>query len=125
MKDTSINDPDWVIKYCINRLSEIRGFSSALRHLFGDGGIGGDIDWGIHRWDENTEVDYGVGKFDGYRFYVGPDEHGSNLDEIEGFRSESDLKNIMLELTSWYTILHPEMAPDIEAVLEELLIRKK
>jgi hypothetical protein len=67
-----------------------------LQHLLVSGGFGGDIDWGIHKWDEYTQEDYGIGRFDGYRFYVGEREHGiRERGDIEEFTSEEHLKELL------------------------------
>jgi len=120
LKSININDPEWVVKYCINRLSEVRGFSSALKDLVVGGGIGGDIDWGIHRWDENTELDYGIPKFEGYRFYVGADEHCVGNEDIEGFKIEAALRSLLIELSDWYKLKYPERVLEVDGVLIEL-----
>lgn len=120
LKYIKINDPEWVFKCCINRLSENAAFSSNLKSLVSGGGIGGDVDWGIHRWDENTELDYGVTKFEGYRFYVGADDHHTSDSDIEGFKTEAELNSILIDVSCWYKSKHSEKVLEINKVLEEL-----
>lgn len=114
-----ITDAGWVTKYCLNRLSELRNTEKIFHHLIVDGGIGGDIDWGIHRWDENTLSDFEVGEFDGYRFYVGEDEHGiDGVEDMQEFCSELELKTSLLEIAVWRSEVFPEEKIDLEALQE-------
>jgi hypothetical protein len=109
-----MEDPDWVFRDCINRLLKIHDFEGALYSIIVNGGIGGDIDWQIHRWDEYTLADYGVGKFTGYRFYVGIDDHGCDeLGEIAGIMELEDFKNLLLQAISFYIKKKPEQAQSL------------
>lgn len=38
-----VGDSGWAIKYCLNRISELRNSNSVFVHLLEGGGIGGDI----------------------------------------------------------------------------------
>ena len=101
MGSIRIGDSGWAIKYCLNRLSELKNTESVLEHLLVGGGVGGDMDWGIHKWDEYTQEDYGVGRFDGYRYYVGEREHGiRGRGDIEEFTSEDRLKELLGTMVS-------------------------
>jgi len=115
-----VTDTGWVKKYCLNRLAELKNTKSICRHLLVGGGIGGDIDWGIHRWDENTLIDFGVEKFDGYRFYVGEDEHGiDGKGDMQDFCSEEEIKQKLLEIVIWHLHVFPENKNDLMALKEE------
>lgn len=70
----NISTSDNVARYCINRLSELVGLEGAIGTVFNSGGLGGDLDWGIHKSDEYCQEDYGVSEFEGWRFYIGPKE---------------------------------------------------
>jgi len=96
LSSLKVGDSGWAINYCLNRVYELKNIESTLKHLLVNGGIGGDIDWGIHKWDEFTEEDYGVGRFDGYRYYVGEKDHGIlGRGYIEEFTSEERLKELL------------------------------
>jgi len=123
LQGKEVGSPDWVVKYCINRLASSVRFPSFVRTLQLHGGIGGDVDWGIHRWDENTLEDYGVPEFDGYRCYVGRAEHGlSQYDDIDAYIAADELRANLKIALSWYLLKYPEGASDVQNLNElELL----
>lgn len=113
--------PGWATKYCLNRLAELRNIESAFNHLITGGGIGGDINWGIHKWDEHAEDDFGVSEFEGYRFYVGESEHGiAGLGDIEEFTSEEQLKESLSLIARLYVDEHPSEESKIEDMAKRL-----
>ncbi|GAB2900548.1 hypothetical protein ACCI51_15960 [Microbulbifer echini] len=122
---SSLSDPEWVVQYCLTRLSELRIYSSGLRCIVIDGGFSGDIEWGVHRWDIHAEHDYGISaRFQGYRFYVGPEETGLDKD-IEGFIPDGQLKNLLMDLSSWYISKHPERRGEVYEALIDIGYMKK
>jgi hypothetical protein len=116
-----VGDPGWAIQYCLSRLSELRNLKSMLKHLLVEGGIGGDIDWGIHKWDEHTEEDYGIKKFDGYRYYVGENDHGIlGHGNIEEFTSEKRLKELLSPIVRLYMHDHPAEDSELKEMANRL-----
>ena len=67
-------------------------------------GIGGDVDWGIEKWDIYSDQDHGIkDKFDGYLFFIGPDEHG-DLDrgELQVILTKDQIKPYISNIIDWY-----------------------
>jgi hypothetical protein len=110
----SNSDGMWILKYCLNLMADTSRFIDKLNDLFIKGETGGDIDWGIHRWGELTGVDYGVEKFEGYRAYMGSDEHRQGHDEdIEVYVDEDTIKNHLMHVCDWYVQQHAECSDEI------------
>lgn len=116
--DVVVGSNGWAKKYCLNRISEIEDIVSVVGDLLEKGGIGGDLDWGVHRWDEYSEEDYGVGKFEGFRYYVGEAEHGQvGRGDIEDFSGVQELKAHLLE------ILRYRLGEDVERSAKDVISR--
>ena len=94
------DSPLWVINYCLNKFSEKKNITSAINSVLVQGGIDGGGSWGIQRWNKTMLLDLGIGRFDGYRFYVGPEERGLSEDEkpVDAYLSEHDLKRLLVDL---------------------------
>jgi hypothetical protein len=123
LSSTKVAEPGWAKKYCLNRLAEFRNIESVFRHLIKNGGIGGDIEWGIHKWDENTATDFEVGEFEGYRYYVGELEHGiQGRGDIEEFSSDEELRDSLSLLAKLYVETHPGELSKVEKLAKELNI---
>jgi hypothetical protein len=121
--DLKVGDQGWVTKYCLNRLSELQNIENVFRHLLLGGGIGGDIEWGIHRWDENTASDFEVGPFEGYRFYVGELEHGIDGEgDIDEFSTDDELKHALASIAKHYIDENPNQEFAIKELARELAI---
>ena len=75
--DAKDND-QWTVKNCfIHMLTEGRIDIEAFRRLIEDGGVSGDIDWGIEKWNTYSEEDHGIkSSFDGDLFCLGEAEPG-------------------------------------------------
>ena len=63
-----IQTDDNVARYCINRLCSLKDIGGTISTMISSGGIGGDVDWGIHKSDEHCKEDYGIEEFDGVYF---------------------------------------------------------
>ena len=115
-KNLYIDDPRRIVMTCFNKMNN-RLLPGNLKSLLSNGYIGGDLDWGIHLFDEHTEEDFGVKQFDGYRFYLGPDEH-ELPHYLEAYLSANDLKKYLRQVYAWYMRNYPAHSselPDIDA----------
>lgn len=122
-KNFTYDNQKWVLKYCINLMADSVHFNQKLRDLLIGGETGGEIDWGIHRWAEHSRDDYNVERFDGFRAYLGPDEHGKNIDnDIDVIVSEEELRQYLLIACNWVIKKKPELKTTIEVVMRELQI---
>lgn len=90
----------WVVHYCMNKFSERKNLPAAINSVLEKGQVESDEDWGIHRWNKSLAADQGIARFDGYRFFIGPEEHGLPEYEkcIDAYLSESDLKRYLFEM---------------------------
>lgn len=83
-----IQDMDYyeksIVTNCfIHMLSDDTINLNMFYHLIENNGVGGDIDWGVEKWSIDSLTDHGIkGYYDGYLFYIGPEEHGK-FDEGE------------------------------------------
>jgi len=85
---------DYVARYCINRLSESTNLEVLLDSIFSTEGIEGDIDWGIHKSDEYCNEDYGIKQYEGWRFYIGPEE-SPTFKLVECYLSDEEFINLL------------------------------
>ncbi|EXB27357.1 hypothetical protein J537_0903 [Acinetobacter baumannii 1437282] len=102
--DAKDND-QWTVKNCfIHLLTEGRIDIDAFRRLLEDGGVSGDIDWGIEKWNIYSEEDHGIKSFfDGYLFFIGEDEHGlPGKGELQVILSEDEIKPYLNSIVNWY-----------------------
>lgn len=120
----SDSDDFWILKYCLNLMADTSRFSEKLADLFLNGETGGDIDWGIHRWGELTAIEYEVDEFEGYRAYMGPDEHGQGSDaDIEIYVDEDTLKRYLRIVCDWYVSKCPAATEVISDLREKFQIQ--
>ncbi|MBU6955849.1 hypothetical protein [Hahella sp. HN01] len=104
----SDSDELWILKYCLNLMVDTSRFPEKLSDLFLNGESGGDIDWGIHRWGELTAIEYEVDEFEGYRAYMGADEHRQGgEDDIEVYMDEETLKRYLGLVCDWHVSKYP------------------
>ena len=64
--------------------------------MFSSGGIGGDLDWGIHTSDVHCQEDYGVDEFEGWRFYIGPKE-SPTFSTVDCYLSQNEFIDLLKE----------------------------
>lgn len=97
------DDTLWMFKNCLNKIADESNFYDRLSRLFeGDGQIGGEYDWAIHRWSEEIGEDYEVGKFEGFRVYLGPGEHGFDDDEeLDAYCDEQTMLDLVQQVIDW------------------------
>ena len=115
-----IREGDNVARYCINRMADTINFPSIVTTTLLEGGVGGDLDWGIHQWDEHALSDYGTEKFKGWRFYIGPDEHGGGQD-IECFLSSNKFKTLLHEALIKFSDEMPSHRDEVHNVIQEYI----
>ncbi len=124
MKD-ELFDVDWrslrsgsnIARYCINRMAEHSTFPRLVATLFESGGVGGDIEWGIHRWDEWSLKDYGLPKFEGWRCYMGPAENGT-AQVWECFLTEHEMNGLLIDALRSFALGNPQESAQIQSLLE-------
>ena len=111
----------WVVHYCLNKFSENKNIPAAINSVLVNGQIESEGNWGIHRWNKRKALDHGVARFDGFRLFIGPDEHGLPEYEkfIDAYISELDLKHYLIALV--------EKSPTIanKSEIQELIGRKR
>lgn len=116
----SIRASNNIARYCINRLYGARAFPVHVESLIKHGGIGGDIDWGIHKWDNWSFEDYGVPEFDGWRCYIGPEENGTK-DVWDCYISEHEIKELLIEALNLFIMKNPkERATALMVIIQHL-----
>jgi hypothetical protein len=101
-EDYSANDPDWVIKHCINKMCASIHFPQLLIDLFRGGATGGEYDWGIQRWSEDLQDELDLAYFEGLRFYLGKVEHAFGDVELETYCSEAKFKHLLKNALAWH-----------------------
>ncbi|WP_288455953.1 hypothetical protein [uncultured Acinetobacter sp.] len=102
--DAKDND-QWTVKNCfIHMLTEGSIDIDAFRRLIEEGGVSGDIDWGIEKWNIYSEEDHGIKSFfDGYLFFIGEEEHGlSGKGELQVILRENEIKPYLTSIVNWY-----------------------
>lgn len=109
-----------VAYYCINRLSEKITFPNLIKTMMANEGIGGDIDWGIHKWDQDTLSDYGIPKFEGWRCYMGPEENGTD-EYINCYLSDIELRSLLSKTLELFINNFPEQEREAHSVLKNYL----
>ena len=102
--DLSEDKNSIVINCLIHMLSEKSIHTDDFKRFIKNEAIGGDVDWGIEKWDIYSDQDHGIkDKFDGYLFFIGPDEHG-DLDrgELQTILTKDQIKPYISNIIDWY-----------------------
>ena len=110
------------LKYCLNIMSNTSRLSKNIDLLLGPKGeFMGGLECGIHRWNEHSKIEFGINnKFEGYRAYLGPEEHGEELNsDIEEYISEIDLKNHLAFVCDWHLPLYPNNSVEIKKIRQK------
>ncbi|WP_196158675.1 hypothetical protein [Reinekea sp. G2M2-21] len=119
----NIEREDNIARYCINRIFELKNHKVLVSLMLAEGGIGGDLDWGIHKFDEHCVEDYGVSEFKGWRFYLGADESPNNQ-FVECYLSEESfielLGRVFPDLSSSILTRKLEKVPPTKTVFSTL-----
>lgn len=102
--DAKDNDQGTVRNCFVHLLTEERIDIDAFRRLLENGGVAGDVHWGIEKWDIYSEEDHGIKSFyDGYLFFIGEDEHGFlGKGELQVILSEDEIKPYLNSIVNWY-----------------------
>lgn len=110
------NDEFWIPKVCLTRIILNGNFLNSIKFLLNNGEISGELDWGIHRWNENTPLEYKIEEpFNGYRAYLGEDESDyTGIDDcVDEYIDLDSLKILLLECLNWYEKNHHDECKDI------------
>lgn len=102
--DLSEDKNSIVINCLIHMLSEKSIHTDDFKRFIKNEAIGGDVDWGIEKWDIYSDQDHGIkDKFDGYLFFIDPDEHG-DLDrgELQVILTKDQIKPYISNIIDWY-----------------------
>ncbi|SHO58068.1 hypothetical protein VQ7734_03838 [Vibrio quintilis] len=118
--DINDNDVLWILKYCLNLMSDTSRFAEKIHQLLDDGETGGQVEWGIHRWNEFASIEYEIDEFDGYRAFMGPEEHGEGHSEyIDVYFDIKTLKDLLCQVCDWYITQYPEQKNDILSIRDK------
>lgn len=116
--ESSSDGKMWVVSHCLEKmLSRPDFFIFALISIEETGGFGGDVDWGVHVWNEYTKDDYNVDFFEGYRFYLGPEEHGGDDKYLSNIISKSDYFSILKIIRIFFKKNHLDYTDELDKII--------
>lgn len=101
----AIDNDSWTVRNCfVHMLAEDSIDIDAFRRLLENGGVSGDIDWGIEKWNSYSEDDHGIKSyFDGYLFFIGEEEHGLvGKGELQVILNKEEVKPYLISIIEWY-----------------------
>lgn len=99
------DDDYWTVRNClVHLLSKDIIDIQAFHKLIVDGGVSGDVNWGIEKWNIYSEEDHGIKvPYDGYLFFIGEDEHGIiGKGELQIILTKDEIKPYLYSIVNWY-----------------------
>ena len=67
------------------------------------GAIGGDISWGIEKWNEDSKDIHGIDEeYTGYLFYIGKEEHMQSEYDHHKILTKEQIKPFLNSIISYY-----------------------
>jgi len=94
-----------VVNCLVHMLSQDEININLFKRLIENGGVSGDIDWGIEEWNIYSEVDHGIkDKYEGYLFFIGEDEHGiDGKGELQVILNKDEIRPYIKNIIDWYS----------------------
>ncbi|RZF53640.1 hypothetical protein EXE30_06605 [Acinetobacter halotolerans] len=105
LKDVK-DDEFWTVRNCFAHMIYENNIDIDLfKKFIIRGGVAGDVDWGVEKWNIYSEEDHGIeAYYDGYLFFLGEEELGRDrgVGESQVILSKDEIKPYIHHIVDWY-----------------------